>query len=363
MGRVSKLSSPLSQRLCFRQSGFSTATTAPYLLLGRDVVGKSLCGGNVVNLNLYDPKKEEQVTMENKILGRGTSPIGSSRGWLATMKKRDSTVSLINILDKPSKTISLPPLIKDETERLLNVSVSSESEEDCVVAARFYGSRLSLCRLGDSEWTRIDVPCPDFRLSPVMYSDRDRKFYLNSCSSDYTGPTDFTSKSGLVSPPVSGYVRFPLSNFPKLDNALSLQRINVQQQLVQSPSGESFIVLWAVDSFTSKGEAVEWEDEMFNQDDILIKTHKIMVFRQDTEKGIGAYTEDIGDLCIFVGENEPFCLSASDYPGLKPNSVYFAGHCSGYGVCDLASRTINYLSASPRHRLFWLPPTTSHSHK
>lgn len=114
----------------------------------------------------------------------------------------------------------------------------------------------------------------------------------------------------------------------------------------------------SVDCFNDKGEAVAWGDKMYNQDDLLIKTHKIMVFRQDNEKEIGLYTEDIGDLCIFVGENEPFCLSASNYPGLKPNSVYFAGHCSGFGVCDLASRTIRYLSDSPRHRLFWLPPTT-----
>lgn len=244
-GRISKLSSSsLNRRLCFTQSEFSTTTT-PYLLLGRDVVGKSPCGGKVYNFNLYDPRKEEHVKMENQILSkdlRHSSAIGSSRGWLAMMNKRDSTVRLTNIFNSPSKTISLPPLIKDETERLRNVSVS----DDCVVvAARFRGSRLSLCRIGDSEWTRIDVPCPAFRLAPVMYSDRDSKFYLNCVSSDYTGPTDFTSKSGIVSP-VSGYVRFPLYNLPKLEKILRLPRLNVHQLLVQSPSGDSFIVIWYI---------------------------------------------------------------------------------------------------------------------
>ncbi|CAA7033565.1 unnamed protein product [Microthlaspi erraticum] len=359
VARVSKLSSPLNRRLCS-----TAAASRPYLLLGKDVVGESPCGGKIVNLNLYDPGKEEQVTKKNQILPKNlckSTRIGSSRGWLAMMKKRDSTVRLTNILDldNSSKTISLPPLIKDETERLINVSVSSSSEKDCVVAARFYGSRLSLCRVGDSEWTRIDVPVPDFRFSPVMYSDRDSKFYLNSCSSEYAGPTtDFTSKSGLDSP-VSGYVRYPLSELPELENHLLLQHLNVQQLLVQSPSGESFIVLWGVDCFTEEGEAVQWER---NQEGIRIKTHTVMVFRQDSEKGICEYTEDIGDICIFVGHNEPFCLFASDYPGLKPNTVYFAGHSSGFGVCDLASRTLRSLSDSPRHRLFWLPPTTSTSH-
>lgn len=233
IGRISKLSSPLNRR---------RFSTTPYLYLGREVVGESPCGGNVVNFNLYDPRKEERAVIENQTLSkhlRESSRIGSSRGWLAMMNKRDSTVRLTNILNNnPSKkTISLPPLIKDETERLINVSVSS-NDGDCVAvaSARSDGSRLSMCRVGDSEWTRVDLPCPSFRLSPVMYSDRDRKFYVNSCSSDYTGPTDFTSKYG----PVNAYVRFPLSNSPKLD----LRRLNIHQLFVQSPSGESFIVMW-----------------------------------------------------------------------------------------------------------------------
>ncbi|KAH0881231.1 hypothetical protein HID58_068625 [Brassica napus] len=274
-GRISKLSSALNRR---------SFSTTPYLYLGREVVGESPCGGNVVNFNLYDPRKEEQAVIENQTLSKHlceSSRIGSSRGWLAMMNKRDSTVRLTNILNNnPSKTISLPRLIKDETERLIYVSVSS-NDHGCVAvaSARSDGSRL------------------------IMYSDRDRKFYVNSCSSDYTGPTNFTAKYG----PVNAYVRYPLSNSPKLD----LRRLNIHQLFVQSPSGESFIVL----------------------------------------------CKDIGDLCIFVGENEPFCLSASDYPGLKPNSVYFAGRCSGYGICDLASSTISYLSDSRiRHPLFWIPP-------
>lgn len=227
-GRISKLSSALNRR---------SFSTTPYLYLGREVVGESPCGGNVVNFNLYDPRKEEQAVIENQTLSKHlceSSRIGSSRGWLAMMNKRDSTVRLTNILNNnPSKTISLPPLIKDETERLIYVSVSS-NDHGCVAVA---SARSDRSRLGDSEWTRIDLPCgPVFRLSPVMYSDRDRKFYVNSCSSDYTGPTNFTAKYG----PVNAYVRYPLSNSPKLD----LRRLNIHQLFVQSPSGESFIVLW-----------------------------------------------------------------------------------------------------------------------
>ncbi|KAL9311150.1 hypothetical protein AtEden1_Chr1g0069481 [Arabidopsis thaliana] len=136
----------------------------------------------------------------------------------------------------------------------------------------------------------------------------------------------------------------------------------IQQQLVESASGQSFIVAWFVESLTDKGEVATWGDTRYNNNkDLCKKTHKIMVIRQDEEQGIGPYTDDIGDLCIFLGENESFCLSAKDFPGLNPNSVYFAGHGSGYGIWDLASCTIRYLSDStpPPGRMFWLPPTIS----
>uniref|UniRef100_A0A1J3E0T3 KIB1-4 beta-propeller domain-containing protein n=2 Tax=Noccaea caerulescens TaxID=107243 RepID=A0A1J3E0T3_NOCCA len=360
-----KLSSAPNRSLCFRRSEFSTATT-PYLLLGSYVVGDSPCGGKFINYNLYDPRKQEQVKIENQILPKELHEsrlIGSSRGWLASMNKNDSTVRLT----KNKRTISLPPLIRDKFEHLVNVSVSSPNgeEEDSVIAVKFYGSRVSLCRLGgDSEWTRIDVPCPSFHSSTVMFSESDRRFYLNNCNPDYTGPTDFTpkSKSGLLTP-VSLYKRFIFSSFldemPELESEMRLSRFKIQQQLIESSSGQSFIVLWFVERVTDKGEAVPWGDTSYNNKQLCKKTHKIMVFRQDKEQGIGPYTDDIGDLCIFLGDNESFCLSAKDFPGLNPNSVYFGGHGSGFGICDLASRTIRDLSDStpPSGRMFWIPPT------
>ncbi|CAN7053589.1 hypothetical protein IGI04_028471 [Brassica rapa subsp. trilocularis] len=366
--RVSKnLSSFPTRSLSSRRSNFSTATP-PYLLLGRDVVGDSPCGGKLVNFNLYDPKTQKHVKIENQTLTKELNEskwIASSRGWLASTNKNDSTVHLSNLSKK--KTITLPPLTRDKFEHLVNVSVSSS--DCCVVAVKFYGSRVSLCRLGDSEWTRVDVPCPSFHSSTVIYSERDERFYLNNCNPDYTGPTDFTptSNPGLLTP-VSGYMRFPFSNFleemPEQEEETCLSRFKIQQQLVQSSSGQSFIVCWFVERFTDRGEAAPWGDTSYNNNNkegLCKKTHKIMVFRQDEEQRLGPHTDDIGDLCIFLGDNEAFCLSAKDYPGLNPNSVYFGGHGSGFGICDLATRTISYLSDSPppSGRMFWIPPSSA----
>lgn len=125
----------------------------------------------------------------------------------------------------------------------------------------------------------------------------------------------------------------------------------------------SNVVVRFVERFTDKGEAAPWGDTSYdnNKEGLCKKTHKIMVFRQDEEQGLGPHTDDIGDLCIFLGDNEAFCLSAKDYPGLNPNSVYFGGHGSGFGICDLATRTISYLSGSPppSGRMFWIPPSSA----
>lgn len=63
----------------------------------------------------------------------------------------------------------------------------------------------------------------------------------------------------------------------------------------------------------------------------ICKPRGFVVFRQDPEQRIASYTEDIGDLCIFLSRSEAFCVSATEYPGLNPNSVYYAGAETGFG--------------------------------
>ena len=51
-----------------------------------------------------------------------------------------------------------------------------------------------------------------------------------------------------------------------------------------------------------------------------MKTKALMVFKID-EKGNAVYTQDIGDLVIYISKSEPFCITASSFPGLDRNSV------------------------------------------
>lgn len=88
------------------------------------------------------------------------------------------------------------------------------------------------------------------------------------------------------------------------------------------------------------------------------------MFREEetTEGRFMCYTDDIGDLCIFVSKSEAFCVPASSYPGLKPNSIYFVGF--GLGIYDLTTRDVSTFRA-PKGALnqivspYWFPPASS----
>ncbi|EFH56541.1 hypothetical protein ARALYDRAFT_904184 [Arabidopsis lyrata subsp. lyrata] len=101
-------------------------------------------------------------------------------------------------------------------------------------------------------------------------------------------------------------------------------------------------------------------------------TKLFMVFREEEDMNM-CYTEDIGDLCIFLGNNEPFCVKASSFPGLNPNSIYFLGegYGEGYGVYDIATRTprsfnpksfsaFSDIADSPNGKVYVLPDWVPH---
>jgi len=97
---------------------------------------------------------------------------------------------------------------------------------------------------------------------------------------------------------------------------------------------------------------------------VFRETKRFMVFKEEEEhkfqrrKMIANYTENIGDLCIFIGRNETFCLEASKYPGLRRNSIYYTGH--GFGVYDIRKKSFREYDSSDfpmfNELLFLSPP-------
>ncbi|CAH2074339.1 unnamed protein product [Thlaspi arvense] len=310
--RIAKL--PSSQGLCFSElRRFSTAAT-PYLLLNKTNYRAASKGEIVVDINLYDPRKDERVKIQDQTLSEelvASVKMGSSRGWVGVKNVHDSTVRLTNVFNpcasvSSHKVITLPPLNDSRFRVVSNLCLSASPEQqDCVVAVWSYRSLVGLCRPGDSVWTHIEVPV---LASEMVYSVKDSRFYLRRVSKeDYKGLVDLINTSSGF-PQVSLYQRLPNSDIPESIQDQVTSTIKTQH-MVESPSGESFVVYWC--------------KELLNREEILSSRGKeptsrgrrkpsgFVVFRQDLHQGIGSYTEDIGDLCIFLGKSEAFCVRIS----------------------------------------------------
>uniref|UniRef100_A0A0D3C6J6 KIB1-4 beta-propeller domain-containing protein n=1 Tax=Brassica oleracea var. oleracea TaxID=109376 RepID=A0A0D3C6J6_BRAOL len=303
---------------------FSTAAAQPYLLV------------------------RERETLPTEVAK--SLRIGSSKGWVALTDLQNSKLRFTNLFNPCASsptTVTLPPLdgcYRGSVARVSKVSLSaSPNQRDCVVAAKLFAPVISLCRPGDSEWTHIETP-NHFFTSAVMHSMRDQKFYLHSPD---TAPTDLI-KTCSDFPLVSPYRRFPFSEIPKTAHDLYQSSLFRTQYLVESPSGDSFIVIWCMNSGKIEEETSR----------LRCETKGFMVFKQDHGKKLCSYTQDIGYLCIFLGKNESFCVSATKYPGLNPNSVYFEGSETGFGFYELSSNTVHDLTHLAPFSAFylWLAP-------
>ncbi|KAF8052069.1 hypothetical protein N665_1614s0004 [Sinapis alba] len=308
--------------------GFSTTfllQTPPCEILFAKPCGADL--GKLVVLNLNEPKctyLEKKVPLElvNDEDAKITT-IGASHGWIATLKK-DGILRLQDDLnpvasDTYPKRIHLPPLVTlphCQTKIITNVSMSSsspEDDEDCVVAVKFLGPQLSFCKpAGQSssskpEWTNIKIENPCFYSSRVMFSEKDNMFRILGDGGHLIGSCDPGNPSD---DPKFQSVRF--QNMPKLTKAKQnlMDMCCRSEHLVESRlTGETFLVkrFKKTIKITKSGIA-------------RMKTKVLMVFKID-EKGNAVYTQDMGDLVMFLSMSEPFCVPATSFPGLYANTV------------------------------------------
>ncbi|CAN8280667.1 unnamed protein product [Cochlearia groenlandica] len=236
-------------------------------------------------------------------------------------------------------------------------SCPDHPDQDFVASVKYMGRTVSI----ETPWREEDkkvnliVMAPHvFEHSNIMYSKRDRKLYMVSSDGHHlfscVGPP--SAKSLFPKLRFRDIPRFSSSELQLLDSC------HTTHHLVESEGGggQRFLVKWYAECLPS-----------FDLDG----TKRFMVFRQEEEEeedgNIYCYTEDIGDLSIFIGgSNEPFCVKASLFPGIKPNSIYFYGHYCG-GVYDIATRTPrcfapklpSVVDIAPGHRHWvphWIPP-------
>ncbi|CAA0395428.1 unnamed protein product [Arabidopsis thaliana] len=332
---------------CHTLRMFSSSTTNPYLLYRVINYGSSMDDIHVTsNIHYFDPVKEDEVIVRDKVLPmelRKGCLVGMSHGWGVFKTVCDyNEYKAIYVTDyynpcgsKSVKSIPLHPLGKPiaiQQQAITNAAMtcSPDQSKDFAVAVKCLGPMINFNRPGgthkDSGSVIFKTPFQYFDQSKVMYSKRDEKFYTPSFGGHFLVFWDSFFEEDMTG---SELVELRFCNVPKLTQSEweLLDSCSKTVYLVESPSGQRFLIKWYAQNH-QPGDSMTF---------LCRGTKRFMVFRElEEDKRTMCYTEDIGDLCIFLGNNEPFCVKASSFPGLNPNSIYFAG--DGFGVYDIATR-------------------------
>ncbi|CAA7031969.1 unnamed protein product [Microthlaspi erraticum] len=284
-------------KLCFRRPVLARSEGLSSSLLETrpcKIIGADPCGDDLGKLVIRYSKEVKDTCLEKKVpmeLMRDMGTIGSCHGWVATLKD-DGILRLQDDLNPYAsytdpKRISLPPLVTlphCQTQVVTNVSMSTSSPEDqdCVVAVKFLGPQLSLCRPAqrNPEWTNIRIENPSFFSSQVMYSKIHDMFRMPGAGGHLMGSWNLCehgkSKSKLQ------ILRY--KNLPKLTKAKRdlLDTCYTTEHLVEYSATfcETFLVkLYKKTVRIRKGI-------------VKMKTVLLMVFSLD-EQGNAVYTQGI----------------------------------------------------------------------
>lgn len=325
------------------------SSTNPYLVYGKTIYGNPDEDLHLrSDIHYFDPVKEDEVIVRDKALPlefRGECfVVGMSHGWVVFKARSDGKKDkVVYISDYYSpcgsksnpKTIPLHPTgqpnIPAQQLAITNAAMtcSPDQSHDFAVAINCLGPVINFFRPGgkhkDSGSVHFKTFLQHFNQSKVMYSKRDEKFYTTSVGGQFLVSYDAFFEEDMTGSEVHE-LRF--INQPELIQSEweLLDSCAKAVHLVESPSGQRFLIKWYAQNH-QPGKKMTF---------LCRGTKRFMVFREEEETRVMSYTEDIGDLCIFLGNNEPFCVKASSFPGLNPNSIYFAG--DGFGVYDISTR-------------------------
>ncbi|KAF3567873.1 hypothetical protein DY000_02016855 [Brassica cretica] len=139
-----------------------------------------------------------------------------------------------------------------------------------------------------------------------MYSEKEDMFRIVGSGGHLVGSWDL--RKHKYTPKVQ---RLQFQNLPELSKAKRelLYSCNTSEHLVESrTTGETLMVKW----YKRTSKTIHGIERM--------ETKALMVFKID-EEGNAVYTQDIGDLCIFLTMTESFCVPACSVRHMRPNRV------------------------------------------
>ncbi|CAN8303932.1 unnamed protein product [Cochlearia groenlandica] len=327
-----------------------TSLKGPYGWLGMS--GKEKLG----QVLLFDASKEEIVEVtsnttiqQEKLVWDHHQVLGASKGLVVLLDPQDRSLIITSLLScqKNPKLFTLPPLtplLSCQTNVVWNVAMSScpddnDDDDDYVVGIKSLGDQLSFCRphLDDLCWTKISTPFDHFPTSNLMYSKRDKRFCLLGPGGHHFLSYDLVDIFNKKHHHHHEFHELHFRDIPKSLAYVSDEMLPYTlrtEHLVESPSGDERFLVKCYAKCCCLGD----DDEK----SLSYETQMLMVFREEETldgKYTMCYTEDIGDMCIFISKSDAFCVKATSFPGLTPNSIYFIGF--EFGIYHLSTRTIS----------------------
>lgn len=251
---------------------------------------------------------------------------GSSHGWLVAVSTRMS-VTLYKPFSMPMEdnidskhTIKLPRLncayfdpadadnpeytrvgFNDLVRNVLITSDPLENPDECIVFLVMRDVGIAFTRLADCSWTLIHLDFDDFR--PHGFLFHNNLLYASS----YAGALlyiDLETSGGGSQELVAPWI----PEVPVED--VSPNRSYITVHVVESNCGN----IWHVKRLSERG---------VKSGIVFCKTKSFRIFQLDFDTREWVPLASIGDRALFLGENFPVCVDASDFVGCKPNCIYF----------------------------------------
>ncbi|XP_038709376.1 F-box protein At2g26160-like [Tripterygium wilfordii] len=258
--------------------------------------------------NLYSVTDDKIYDLHLPLKDNSRRYCGSSHGWLATVDK-----NMIITLRNPflNQTRLLPPIMESwktsymhefDVSRVVLYNNPSLSTSDNinynVVAISGVNRTLEILKSGSETWTYVDKTL-DFFQDIVYYNDM-------LLAVDLFGRLvciDAENSNCLV------IVAREETMITHLSRCLGSS-----VYLVKSSEGK----LMMIRRIMKEVGAYKYITQRFRVYQLL----------QSSKYGKGEWVEmkSMGDDAVFVGDNETVCVPAADFPGCKPNSIYFIGN-------------------------------------
>nr|XP_018673500.1 PREDICTED: putative F-box protein At3g03730 [Musa acuminata subsp. malaccensis] len=311
----------------------------------------------------------------------GTRCVGSNAGWLAILDEQ-LDVSLLNLLTKTR--IYLPsfitlPLYNPPYESkffttdfndllayahnnyslkifrdfiVKKVVFSSKPTIHRYIAMILYGKypEIAYTKAGNDKWIFLGTPSTmECYYEDIMYH-HDGKFYSITSQSEVQA-FDLSGDYPVTMLLVERLAR----SIEYLDN-ISGSTINdlYNKYLACSSTGEMFLFLWHRDQthYPNNGALPRPKDFM------------LMKVKPETSH-CWAATKDMGNMCLFIGSNNPILIPSKDLEGLKGDHIFSVetfpneevdGYTRNVGYFDLKEERWKSFSESSQSPLYLRPP-------